>query len=301
MERYNKLSNFLKDKFGQRVLKICVDGGFTCPNRDGTCGVGGCVFCGEKGSGEHSLVKDVSDQIRQHLDSYRGQRADKFVVYFQNFSNTYAKVDVLKAKYDAALISEKIVALAIATRPDCITEEIAKLIASYKEKGLYVWVELGLQTVNENVSKVINRGYTNNDFEQATKILSKYNIDVVAHIMVGLPQEEKEDIPKIVDFVNRQNVSGIKVHSTYVIKGTELEKMYNAGSYTELEMEEYISKVIYILTNLRPDIVVHRITGDAPKDLLIAPEWNLHKKIVLNKIGNILRVENLTQGMYYTK
>ncbi len=301
MDRYNKLNTFLKNKFGARTLKICVDGGFTCPNRDGKCGKGGCIFCGEKGSGEHIKSGDISTQVKRHLDSYRGERADKFVVYFQNFSNTYDSIENLKLKYDSALVSDKIVGLAIATRPDCIDQDVAKLLDTYQQQGLYVWVELGLQTVNDNVGKLINRGYTTDTFVQAVKTLRQYNIDVVTHIMLGLPQEDDADIDSMINFVNAQDVQGLKIHSTYVIQNTVLASIYLNGEYQPLELEDYIAKVLYILQNIRPDIVVHRITGDAPKDLLIAPSWSSHKKLVLNRIENIMATENLSQGMNYKK
>ncbi len=299
METYNKFNQFLKQKFGERVLKICINGGFTCPNRDGKCGVGGCIFCGEKGAGERTLLGSIEKQVTDHINSYRGKRANKYIAYFQNFTNTYDTLENLKTKYDSALISNKIVALAIATRPDCITDEIAKLIASYKERGLYVWVELGLQTVNDNVGKVINRGYTLADFLNAVKILKKYNIDVVTHIMLGLPQEHQSDIDNFINLVNQNQIDGIKIHSTYVIKNTVLADMYHNGNYTPIELDDYINKVIYILTRLNKNIVVHRITGDAPKNLLIAPEWSAHKKLVLNRVENIMKTEQLTQGCNY--
>lgn len=299
MDRYNKLNAYLKNKFGERTLKICIDGGFTCPNRDGKCGFGGCIFCGERGAGEHTKRVPIKNQVENFINSYRGKRANKYIVYFQNFTNTYDSVENLKAKYDEALISDKIVALAIATRPDCISNEIVNLLKSYINKGLYVWVELGLQTVNENVGKVINRGYTNNDFIKAANMLAKANIDVVTHLMIGLPNEEENDVYKTLDFINASPAKGIKIHSTYVIKGTALERLYNNKEYTPIEMEDYIEKVIFILTHLRKDIVVHRITGDAPKNLLIAPEFCGRKKWVMNRIENIMDSDNLTQGMFY--
>ncbi len=301
MDRYKKLNAFLKNKFGERVLKICIDGGFTCPNRDGKCGTGGCIYCGERGSGENTRRIEIKDQVNNFINSYRGARANKFVAYFQNFTNTYASINVLKEKYDSALVDDRIVALAIATRPDCIDENIAKLLYSYKERGLYVWVELGLQTVNEKVGKIINRGYTNEDFKKATRILNDYDIDVVTHIMIGLPQEEKDDLKNAIDFVNEQKINGIKFHSTYVIKDTGLEKLYIENKYTPITLDEYIGKVLYAITHLRPDIVVHRITGDAPKDLLITPTFCAHKKQVINRIENIMAKDNLLQGMYFNQ
>ena len=218
-----------------------------------------------------------------------------YISYFQNFTNTYADIDTLKSRYDSALVDERIVGLSIATRPDCIDENIAKLLSSYTQK-YYVSVELGLQTINENVASFINRGYSNQEFLKAVEILKKYNISVVAHIMVGLPKEEKDDIKNIVEFLNNTQVDGIKIHSTYVIKNTKLEDLYNKGLYTPVKVDEYIEKVIFILTHLRKDIVIHRISGDAPKDLLVAPDWSKHKKIVLNTVENTMRQNNLTQG-----
>lgn len=204
--RYNRLNNYFKNKFGERVLKICIDAGFTCPNRDGKCGIGGCIFCGERGSGEHLNINDnISEQVKKYFSSYKASRANKFIVYFQNFSNTYADLNTLKSRYDSALIDDRIVGLAIATRPDCITEDIAKLLSSYSNK-YYVYVELGLQTSNDKTGDLINRCYTSKDFSNAVKILNKYNIDVVAHIMVGLPNENITDIKNTVNFLNNHKL-----------------------------------------------------------------------------------------------
>lgn len=238
-------------------------------------------------------------QVKDHLQSYRGTRAQKFIAYFQNFTNTYAPTKILKERYDEAICDDKVVGLAIATRPDCINEGIVNLLKGYKERGLYVWVELGLQTVNEEVGKIINRGYSNKDFERAVKLLNTANIDVCTHIMLGLPNEQSSDVDDIIDFINEQKIQGVKLHSTYVIRGTKLAKMYQEGKYTPIAMEEYIDKVIYILTRLRPDIIIHRLTGDAPKDLLIAPNWSIHKKRVMNSVDNCMKKDKLYQGMYY--
>jgi len=300
-ERYVHLNNWLKQKFGGRVLKICVDGGFTCPNRDGRCGKGGCIFCSASGSGRERTGLSITQQITKHLNSYRGERAEKFIVYFQNFTNTYDTVENLKRKYDEALsASEKIVSLAVATRPDCVDEEIAKLLAEYSKK-VYVQVELGLQTANDETGRFINLGYDCKDFERAVCLLNKYKIDVVAHIMVGLPNETNDDLKKTVEFLNAQNISGLKIHSTYVTKNTKLCQLFEAGKYKPLELEEYLQSVVYVLTHIRNDIVIHRISGDAPKDELVAPLWNSHKKLVLNGVDRILKEENLMQGQFYEK
>lgn len=309
MQRINYINEYLKNKFGERVLKICVDGNFTCPNRDGKCGKGGCIFCGERGSGEHltsanslaldEVCENISKQVQKYLNSYRAERANKFIVYFQNFTNTYDTLENLKAKYDSALIDERIVGLSIATRPDCINEEIVKLISSYSNK-YFVTVELGLQTSNDEVAEKINRGYRSAEFTKAVEILNKYSIDVVAHVMVGLPSEDTQQIKETVKFFNAHKLQGIKIHSTYIIKKTKLAEMYSKGEYTPITLEYYLETLSYILTHISPEIVVHRISGDAPKEMLVAPDWNLHKKWVLNGIEKKFKAENLYQGKYYS-
>ena len=299
MERYNHLNTYLKEKFGERTLKICIDAGFTCPNRDGTKSVGGCIFCGERGSGEHLKNIDIAEQVKNHLESYRGERANKFIVYFQNFTNTYDTIENLKKKYDSALVDDRIVGIQIATRPDCVNEDVAKLLSSYSNK-YYVCVELGLQTVNETTGKLINRCYTNEDFIKAVDVLRKYNIDIVTHIMVGLPGESHEDIVLDVNFINKLDIQGLKIHSTYVTNDTKLNKMYEDGIYSPISLEYYLDELCYIITHIRKDIILHRISGDAPKDMLVAPNWNSHKKLVLNGIDKILRERDLYQGMYYS-
>ena len=296
--RYNKLNEFFKNKFGERVLKICVDGGFTCPNRDGTVGTNGCIFCSQRGSGEHLNSLSIDLQISNFFKSDRSKRANKFIVYFQNFTNTYDTIENLKKKYDLALNDSRIVGLAVATRPDCISEDVAKLLKSYSEK-YYVFVELGLQTSNDYIAKTINRGYPSSCFSTAVDILNKYGIDIVTHIMVGLPNETFEDIENTVTFINKHNIQGLKIHSTYVNENTYLAKLYKENLYTPITLEYYLDSLKYILTHVNPNLIIHKISGDAPKNLLLAPEWNLHKKWVLNGIDKILKNENLHQGIFF--
>lgn len=296
--KYNHLNKYLSEKFGERTLKICIDGDFTCPNRDGTCGYSGCIFCGEKGSGEHLTRISISDQIKNYFLSYRATRANKFIAYFQNFTNTYDTMENLKIKYDSALIDERIVGLEIATRPDCINTNIAKLLATYTKK-YYVCVDLGLQTSNDITAKFINRGYSSDIFSKAVAILRKYNIDVVAHIMIGLPNETQKDLENTIQFLNQHDIQGIKIHSTYIIKNTQLCTLYENGLYTPLTLEEYLKSLTFVITHIKPNIIIHRISGDAPKDLLVAPEWNQHKKKVLNGLDKILKENNLYQGCFY--
>lgn len=301
LERYKHLNTYLKDKFGERTLKICIDGGFTCPNRDGSLSKQGCIFCSERGSGDHiKAAPEISTQIENYFNSYKAKRANKFIAYFQNYTNTYAPVEVLKTKYDSALIDDRIVALAVATRPDCINEDICELLKSYTNK-YYVWVELGLQTSNDVTGKLINRGYSSEQFPKAVALLNKYKIDVVTHIMVGLPNETFEDLKNTVAFINLHDIQGLKIHSTYVVENTILANMLHNGNYTPIGLEYYLDCVSYILTHISPDVVIHRISGDAPKDLLIAPEWNSHKKWIINGLDKLLREKNLWQGMYYKK
>ena len=298
--RYNKLNEFFKNKFGERVLKICVDGGFTCPNRDGTVGTNGCIFCSQRGSGEHLNSLSIDLQISNFFKSERSKRANKFIDYFQTITNTYDTIENLKKKYDLALNDSRIVGLAVATRPDCISEDVAKLLKSYSEK-YYVFVELGLQTSNDYIAKTINRGYPSSCFSTAVDILNKYGIDIVTHIMVGLPNETFEDLKNTVAFINKHSIQGLKIHCTYVVKNTVLADMFYNGQYRPISLEDYLNSVSYVLTHISPDIVIHRVSGDAPKDLLVAPLWNTHKKWIINGLDKLLKEKNLYQGMYYKK
>lgn len=274
--------------------------GFTCPNRDGKVGVGGCIYCSERGSGEliNSVVGGITKQVKHYFTTYRAERANKFIAYFQNFTNTYDTVENLKQKYDAALVDERIIGLEIGTRPDCITEEIAKLLKTYTNK-YYVCVELGLQTSSNEIGKIINRGYTSEDFTKAVQILNKYDIEVVAHIMVGLPGETKKDIENTVNFINAHKIQGIKIHSTYVVENTKLAQMYKKGEYIPLDLDDYIETLIDIMVNLRPDLIIYRISGDAPKDILVAPYWNKHKMWILHGFEKRFRERDLWQGKLY--
>lgn len=296
--RYNHLNDYFKNKFGERTLKICIDGGFTCPNRDGTVSTNGCIFCGNRGSGEHLRPLDIPSQVQDFFNSYKAFRANKFIVYFQNFTNTYDTIENLKEKYDSALIDDRIVGISIATRPDCITEEICKLLNSYKNK-YEVFVELGLQTSNDKTAKFINRGYDSKTFTKAVELLNKYKIETIVHIMVGLPNEDLEDIKNTVNFINHHNIQGLKIHSTYIIENTELCNMYQNGTYKPISLEYYIKIVSYILTHINPKIIIHKISGDAPKNLLVAPSWNSHKKWILNGIDKYMKENNLYQGQYF--
>ena len=296
---YNNLSGYFREKYGKRMGKICIDGGFSCPNRDGKCGIGGCIYCGDNGAGEHiDASLSIREQVLAGLSD--AEADDIFVAYFQSFTNTYAPVEILKERYDAALFDDRIKVLAIGTRPDCIDEEIASLIASYKSK-FDVWVELGLQTSNDKTADIINRGYHREAFEKAMEILTKYHIPVVVHLIVGLPGENLGDIKETVDYINSFKLFGIKIHSIYVMRGTKLAEMYENGEYTPPTKAEYIDAAVYILSHVSPNIIIHRLTGDCPKDMLVAPDWNRQKNEIINTIVYKMQFEGLSQGCKFKK
>ncbi len=278
---YKTLSAYLKERYGKRIKKICIDGGFSCPNRDGSCGTGGCIFCGERGAGEHiDPTAGIAEQIEAGLAS---GRADGYIAYFQNFTNTYAPANVLRERYSAALIDERIVALAIGTRPDCIDAEICKLLKEFQTK-VDIWVELGLQTASDSTAEVINRGYPLSTYLRATELLREYGIPFVTHMIIGLPGEGKADALRTAEVIKSSGAWGIKIHSLYVMEGTRLAEMYRENLYTPPTMEEYIDAAVSVLSTIGEDMVVHRITGDCPTDLLVAPEWNKDKQRVISAI-----------------
>lgn len=295
---YNNLSRFLKNKYNRKILKICIDGGFSCPNRDGVCGTGGCIYCGERGAGEHI---DPTLSIKEQVESRLREVADKdcgFIAYFQNFTNTYAPVSTLRERYDAALVSGRIVALAVGTRPDCINEEVADLLASYRDR-LDVWVELGLQTASDVTAEIIRRGYRSEVFLRAVEILHSRGIPVVAHMIIGLPGEGEREVDSTVDMINSAEVWGVKIHSIYVMEGTELAEMYRRGEYTPPEREEYVALAARSISRLSPNMILHRITGDCPDGMLVAPEWNRDKNRVIREINLALESRGLKQGSLY--
>ena len=295
---YNNLSSFLKSKYGGRVSKICIDGGFGCPNRDGTCGTGGCIYCGERGAGEHI---DPTLSIRAQVEGAlaKDTKSDGFIAYFQNFTNTYAPINILKERYDSALLSERIVALAIGTRPDCIDEDVARLLASYRDR-VDVWVELGLQTASDEIAATINRGYRTEVYRRAADILKSHGIPFVAHMIIGLPGERDDDIDATVELIN-ECAWGVKIHSIYVMEGTRLAQMYREGLYTPPTRDEYVRLAARAIASLREDMIVHRITGDCPEGMLVAPEWNRDKNEIITRIRRALEEKGLRQGSLLRK
>lgn len=296
MERYLKLSTYLKSLFGERVYKISLDGGFTCPNRDGTISCGGCIFCNESGSGEHTFTGSIKEQMEKGIDfSLDRGKGEKFIAYFQSFTSTYAPIEVLKVRYREALVDERVVGVAIATRSDCIDDEVCKTIKEVAGDRL-VWVELGLQTSNNDTAIRINRGYDNEVFERAVSLLKSHGIQVVVHLIVGLPGESHIDFINSVKYIANLGIDGVKFHSLYVEEGTRLEKLYLDGLYRPIKQDEYVKAVCEAIALLPKSVVIHRLTGDGDKTKLIAPLWTKNKKQNLNAITKHLVDNDIAQG-----
>ncbi len=300
-KNYYNLNSFLRKKFGQKVFKISLDGGFSCPNRDGTISNLGCVFCSERGSGD--FAGDRKSSITEQFQNMKKMmnkkwKNGKYIAYFQAYTNTYADVETLRALYDEALEQEDVVALAIATRPDCLSEEVLDLLQEYNKKT-YLWIELGLQTINEATARVINRGYKLKVFEDSLDKLRTRGIDVVVHTIFGLPGEGKQDMLNTIDYVAHSDIKGIKIHLLHLMKNTPMVDLYEKGKLTFLGKEEYTDIICEAITRLSKEIVIHRLTGDAPRDLLIGPQWSLKKWEVLNEIDDKLSSKNLYQGLYF--
>lgn len=285
------MNQYLRDTFGQKVYKIAIDGGFTCPNRDGTLDTRGCIFCSGAGSGEfaQSRMESIALQIAKAKEKVAGKiKEGKYIAYFQAFTNTYAPVSRLRELYEESMAQEDIVALSIATRPDCLSPEVIWLLMECNRK-MPVWVELGLQTIHENTAQYIRRGYALSVFDDAVKRLQEAGITVIVHVILGLPGESREDMLASVDYVGKSGVNGIKLQLLHVIRGTDLEKEYQQGKFQVLELEEYVQLVADCIALLPKDMVIHRMTGDGDKRTLIAPMWSADKKKVLNRLNQVIR------------
>lgn len=302
-KRYYSLNYFLRSKFGCKVFKISLDAGFSCPNRDGTVSSGGCIFCSEKGSGDFAGQRS-SSLTKQFMDikavMNKKWKYGKYIAYFQAYTNTYGPIEELRRKYYEALNQDGVVGIALATRPDCLGEEVLNLLEEIN-KSTYLWVELGLQTINENTALLINRGYTIDVYNSAVKKLRDRNISVVVHTIFGLPEESKEDMLNTIKYISNSDIQGVKFHLLHLMKDTPLVNFYDKGMLNFLGMEEYVELITKAISMLSPDIVVHRLTGDAPRDMLIEPKWSLKKWEVLNSIDNKLETEEIYQGKCFMK
>lgn len=298
---YHSFDYMLKERFGEKIYKVALDAGMTCPNRDGTLGSRGCIFCSAGGSGDFagSRQDSITQQIEKQAASIRQKRGvAKFIAYFQAYTNTYAPVDYLRKIYTEAISHPDIVAISIGTRPDCLGEDILQLLDELNQKKP-VWVELGLQTIHETTVRYIRRGYPLSCFEQAVSELRKRNLDVIVHTILGLPGESKNDILSTIEYLNHGDIQGIKLQLLHVLKGTDLAEDYLAGKFQVYSMEEYLELVIDCLEHLNPEIVIHRLTGDGPKDLLIAPLWSSAKRTVLNTLHRECKLRHAFQGKQY--
>ena len=288
---YLSFNKYLKDKFGQKVYKISLDGGFTCPNRDGKIDTRGCIFCSKGGSGDFAQNRDLS--ITEQIESgkkivEKKIKSGKYIAYFQAFTNTYAPVEILRAKYSESINHPDIVALSIATRPDCLGDDVIELLDEMN-KIKPVFVELGLQTIHSDSAKYIRRGYSLEVYNEAVKKLKNIGVNIVVHIILGLPNESEEDMLESVKYVCQSQIDGIKLQLLHIIAGTDLAKDYEKGLFKTLEFDEYVELIAKCVAIIPKNIVIHRLTGDGAKKDLIAPLWSADKKRVLNAINKALR------------
>lgn len=299
---YHSLDYMLRERFGEKVYKVTLNGGMPCPNRDGKIGTRGCIFCSAGGSGDFAAdaALSITDQIESQISILSQKRPiHKYIAYFQAYTNTYAPVEYLEKIFTEAISHPKIVALSIGTRPDCLSPEIVALL-SRLNKQKPVWIELGLQTIHESTARYIRRGYPLCVFDDAVKRLRKENIEVIVHTILGLPGENTADILETMEYLNHMDIQGIKLQLLHVLRGTDLAADYEKGLFQTYERDEYISLLINCLEHLRPDMVIHRITGDGPKDLLIAPLWASRKREVLNMLHHRMKEEQSYQGRLFS-
>lgn len=301
-KRYHTWNHHLRQTFHEKIFKVPLDAGFTCPNRDGSKGTGGCTFCSAEGSGD--FAGDRRDSLETQFRSIRDKMHQKwpnakYLGYFQAFTNTYAPAHELREMYETILQQEGVVGLSIATRPDCLPDDVVELLAELNEKT-YLWVELGLQTVHEHTAQLINRGHDYQTYIDGVEKLRKHNIRVCSHMILGLPGETEQDMMETARAIADLPVQGIKIHLLHLLKYTPLVKLWEQGGLRFLEKDQYIRLVVDILEILPPDMVIHRLTGDGPPDILIGPMWSLDKWGVLNGIDAELERRNTWQGRLWT-
>ena len=297
-KRYHTLDYFYKKKFGQKIFKISLNAGFSCPNIDGTVGYGGCIYCSKTGSGE--FAGNIEDSLETQFKSIKEKmlkkwKKGKYIAYFQARTNTYAPIEKLKSIYEKVLTFENVIGINIATRPDSISNECLQYLSELNKKT-YLTIELGLQTTKESTSKLINRCHTLECFDNMVKELRKRNINVVVHIINGLPYENEQDMLNTVKHLNKLDIQGIKIHMLSIVKDTPLAKLYEKEKFDILSKEKYIDIVIKQLELLRPEIVIHRITGDPDPNQLIEPNWLIKKFCVLNDIDKEMVKRDTYQG-----
>lgn len=296
---YHKLSDDLIEKFGCKVYKLALSGGMTCPVRDGKIHTKGCIFCSQDGSG--SFCEKSTDDINAQIENAKKRverkiKDGKYIAYFQDFTNTYAPIEYLEKIFTKAISHPDIVALSIATRPDCLPDEVLALLEKLN-KIKPVWVELGLQTIHEKTAQYIRRGYSLDIFDKAVSDLKKIGIEVIVHIILGLPFETKEMMYETVDYVGKCGIDGVKLQLLHILKGTDIAKNYENGEFKCLELNEYIEILENCIKILPKDVTIHRLTGDGAKKDLIAPIWSADKKRVLNAVNTAFKNNNIVQGV----
>lgn len=300
-KRYHSLDWEMKRTFGEKVYKLALNGGMTCPNRDGTLGERGCIFCSQGGSGDFAGDRrdSITEQINKQAEKLAQKRnASAFIAYFQAYTNTYAPVEYLRKIYTEAINHPQVAAVSIGTRPDCLGPDVLALLEELNQIKP-VWIELGLQTIHERTAAYIRRGYPLSCFEKAVKALRQRDLDVIVHTILGLPGESRQDILETMEYLNRRDIQGIKLQLLHVLKGTDLAQDYLEGRFSVYTMEEYLDILIDCLEHLSPDIVIHRLTGDGPKDLLMAPLWSSKKRTVLNTLHHECKIRHAYQGRLY--
>lgn len=304
MERqfYRTFSSYLRERYGQKVYRVSLDAGFTCPNRDGTVGTEGCAYCSSRGSWSGSgRILPLKEQIKIGKEKARQRYgAGKFIAYFQAYSNTYAPVNSLRKIYDSALTGdEDFVGLAIGTRPDCIDRKKLELIASYKKTGLEVWIEYGLQSANDSTLRLIGRGHTSEDFSRAVLLTKEYGILVSAHVIIGLPGENRKDVVNTAGFLTGSPVDGVKIHNLNIIKDTRMAGLFDEGKIEPLSLSEYAGLAVDFLERLNPDIVVQRLIAESNPLYLIEPRWSLDKQAALNAVKEQFMKRDSYQGKLF--
>jgi len=294
---YRSFNEEMRKRFGCKMYKIALDGGFTCPNRDGTLDTRGCIFCSGRGSGDFAFGgEDIEKQIEYAMALVSAKnKGGKYIAYFQNFTSTYASASKLRMLYENAIAHPQVVALSIGTRPDCVSDDVVELLSEIN-RIKPVWVELGLQTIHEKTAEYIRRGYKLPVYDDAVKRLKAAGVEVITHMIIGLPGETKEDMIETAKYIGQAGSDGIKLQLLHVLKGTDLEKDYAAGKFVLPTLEEYIDILEACLSVLPENIIIHRLTGDGAKSELVAPLWSADKKRVLNAINRAFNAHDLVQG-----
>ena len=301
-EHYYSLNRYLRETFGEKVYKLALDGGMSCPNRDGTLGRGGCIFCSAGGSGDFAEGRcaSVAEQIARAKARLRSKTgAEKFIAYFQSYTNTYAPVEYLEKLFAEAISEPSVMALSVGTRPDCLPDEVVELLARLNRRKS-VWVELGLQTIHADTARYIRRGYGLKVYEDALRRLKAAGITVIVHVILGLPGESRERMLATIDYLGGvHRPDGVKLQLLHVLDGTDLAEEWRAGRVPVMEPGEYYDLLCECIRRLPPDMVIHRLTGDGPKRILLAPQWTGDKKRVLNDLNREMDKQNVRQGEWY--